>query len=265
MVTFDNRGVAPSSSPPAPYTIAEMVADTLGLLDHLGIEPARLAGYSMGGWIAETMCARHPERVEAAALIGSCNVSTSWEKAITSVELAIARSGVDLPRLFYATETIRYLPNSELQDDAVVDAWLSMIGDMEVWPNPGTGRPVRGVHGLVPRHASGCRSWPELSMPVLVLAFEHDVDSPPARARAGGGADPRGALRRDRRRQPPRSHDPRRRRWRPSSCPSSRVSGRRAGACRLRAEAAIRPGGHGRTRGRARRRARAARATMTRA
>ena len=75
--------------------------------------------------------------MHSAALIGSCNVSTSWEKAITSVELDIAQSGVELPRLFYATETLRYLPNSALQDDATVDAWLSMIGDMEVWPNPG--------------------------------------------------------------------------------------------------------------------------------
>src|SRR6266550_1275797 len=53
VVTFDNRGVAPSSSPPAPYSIADMVDDTLGLLDHLGLDRVRIAGYSMGGWVAE--------------------------------------------------------------------------------------------------------------------------------------------------------------------------------------------------------------------
>ncbi len=192
VVTFDNRGVAPSSSPPAPYTIAEMVDDTIGLLDHLGIEAARLAGYSMGGWIAEAICARHPERVVAAALIGSCNVPTSWEKAITSVELSIARSGVDLPRLFYATETIRYLPNSDLQDDEVVDAWLSMIGDMEVWPNPGREGQYAAVHGLVPRRRT------DEGLARLVRARPR----PGLRARCrfapgprprGGGTDPRGA------------------------------------------------------------------------
>jgi thioesterase CepJ len=189
VVTFDNRGVAPSSSPPAPYTIAEMVADTLALCDHLGIDRARFAGYSMGGWIAETICARYPARVEAAALIGSCNVSTSWEKAIGTVELDIARSGVDLPRLFYATETLRYLPNRELQDDAVVDAWLSMIGDMEVWPNPGReGQYAACMDWTL--DTERVRVWPELSMPVLVLAFEHDVDSPPAHARAAAAQIP---------------------------------------------------------------------------
>ncbi len=182
VVTFDNRGVAPSSSPPAPYTIDQMVADALALLDHLGIERARLAGYSMGGWIAETICARHPHRVTSAALIGSCNVSTSWEKAIGSVELAIARSDVELPPRFYATETMRYLPNSDLQDDAVVDAWLGMIGDLDVWPNPGReGQYAACMDWVLDEQRTGV--WPHLGMPILVLAFEHDVDSPPARAR----------------------------------------------------------------------------------
>src|SRR5436190_19962679 len=34
VVTFDNRGMAPSSSPPAPYTLADLLADTRGLGDH---------------------------------------------------------------------------------------------------------------------------------------------------------------------------------------------------------------------------------------
>jgi len=78
VITFDNRGVAPSSSPAAPYTVDQMVGDALGLLDHLAIPVARIAGHSMGGWIAETIAARHPERVRAAALLGSCNPPTSW-------------------------------------------------------------------------------------------------------------------------------------------------------------------------------------------
>lgn len=189
VVTFDNRGVAPSSSPPAPYTIDQMVGDTLSLLDHLAIPAARLVGYSMGGWITETICARHPERVEAAALVGSCNVSTSWEKAIGSVELAIARSGVELPRLFYATETMRYLPNADLQDDAVVDAWLSMIGDLDVWPNPGReGQYAAAMDWVL--DTERVAAWPGLTMPILVLAFEHDIDSPPTRAREAAGCIP---------------------------------------------------------------------------
>ena len=137
VVTFDNRGVAPSSSPPAPYTIDEMVDDTVALLDHLDLATVRLAGYSMGGWIAETLAFRHPRRVGAAVFMGSCNVGTSWEKAITTVERDLALLDAPLPPLFNAVETMRYLPNHDLQNDETVDLWLSLIGGLEPWPNPG--------------------------------------------------------------------------------------------------------------------------------
>ncbi len=181
VVTFDNRGVEPSSSPPAPYSIDEMVDDTLGLLDHLGLASVSIAGHSMGGWIAETLAFRHPDRVRAAVFMGSCNVGTSWEKAITTVERDLARLDPELPQWFNAVETMRYLPNHELQQDDVVDTWLAMIGDLPSWPNPGRlGQYEAALAWSLDSERTS--RWPHLSMPCLVLAFEHDVDSPPQRA-----------------------------------------------------------------------------------
>ena len=135
----------------------------------------------MGGWIAETIAARHPERVRAAAFLGSCNPPTSWEKAITTVERDLARLDYDLPPLFYATETMRYLPNKDLQDDALVDTWLMFTGDQEPWPNPGRLGQYEAclAWSTDPEHGD---AWPTISVPCLIMAYEHDVDSPPARA-----------------------------------------------------------------------------------
>jgi pimeloyl-ACP methyl ester carboxylesterase len=187
VVTFDNRGVEPSSSPPPPYRVEEMAADTVALLDHLGWEePVRIAGHSMGGWIAETLVLDEPGRVRAAAFMGSANRPTAWEVAITTVERDLARLDYDLPPLFYATETLRYLPISDLQDSEVVSTWLSFMADLPVWPNPGRLGQYEAALAWSTDPARGTR-WHEIRTPCLVLAFEHDVDSPPRDARQAAG------------------------------------------------------------------------------
>ncbi len=190
VATFDNRGVAPSSSPPAPYSVDEMATDTLALLDHLGwVEPVRIAGHSMGGWIAETLVLDQPARIRSAALMGSANAPTAWEIAITTVERDLARLDYDLPPLFYATETLRYLPIADIQDSEVVSTWLSLMGDLPVWANPGRLGQYEAALAWSTDPARTTR-WPEVRVPCLVLAFEHDVDSPPRYARLAAEAIP---------------------------------------------------------------------------
>ena len=45
-----------------PYTLGDMAADGIGLLDALGIDKAHVVGASMGGMIVQLMAANYPER-----------------------------------------------------------------------------------------------------------------------------------------------------------------------------------------------------------
>ena len=61
----------------APYLLRDMAADTIGLMDHLEIDSAHVAGASMGGMIVQTMAIEHPERVRSMVSIMS-NTGSRW-------------------------------------------------------------------------------------------------------------------------------------------------------------------------------------------
>lgn len=69
LLAFDSRGMGRSASPPAPWTMAELAADALALLDHVGWESCRVVGTSFGGMVAQELAVTAPERVERLALL----------------------------------------------------------------------------------------------------------------------------------------------------------------------------------------------------
>ncbi len=101
VIRFDNRdaGLSTKVSAPVPnvmrlmaglptrvpYLLEDMAADTLGLLDHLGIERAHVAGTSMGGMIAQTMAIRSPERVLSLASM----LSTTGDRWVGTPRLKV--------------------------------------------------------------------------------------------------------------------------------------------------------------------------------
>jgi pimeloyl-ACP methyl ester carboxylesterase len=189
VVTFDNRGLAPSEAPPAPYTVADHAADAAALVEHLGIGPCRVAGHSLGAWTAELLAADRPDLVRAAALIAGCNPSTEWEKVSAVYGRDLAALDVPLPRYQALIELLQYVPRAAIQDDAQVRAFVAMFGDDEPWTNPGRLGQWEAAVAWTHDDAKPAR-WARISVPVLVVAFEHDIDSPPAAARVAADAIP---------------------------------------------------------------------------
>ncbi len=68
IVRYDLRGHGRSATPPGPYSIDDLGADVLTLLDRLEIDRAALCGVSIGGMASLWLAARHPRRVSALAV-----------------------------------------------------------------------------------------------------------------------------------------------------------------------------------------------------
>jgi 3-oxoadipate enol-lactonase len=68
VLLFDNRGIGESDVPPGPYTVAEMAADAVQVLDEAGVGRAHVVGTSLGGMIAQELALTYPERVDRLVL-----------------------------------------------------------------------------------------------------------------------------------------------------------------------------------------------------
>lgn len=81
-ILVDNRGAGGSSQPIGPYTTKIMAADTLGLLDALGIERAHFSGISMGSAIAQEAALSASDRVISLTLNCSWSMCDAYTKRV---------------------------------------------------------------------------------------------------------------------------------------------------------------------------------------
>jgi pimeloyl-ACP methyl ester carboxylesterase len=74
VIRYDHRDTGGSTTyPPGEpgYTGDDLIADPLGILDHLGIQRAHLVGLSAGGAIAQRIAVQHPDRVLSLTLMST--------------------------------------------------------------------------------------------------------------------------------------------------------------------------------------------------
>jgi pimeloyl-ACP methyl ester carboxylesterase len=78
----------------SPYTLADMAADSVGVLDALGIESAHVCGASMGGMIAQHLAAAQPRRLRSLTLM----MTTSGARRLPGPSLKVRGALISRPK-----------------------------------------------------------------------------------------------------------------------------------------------------------------------
>ena len=63
LILLDNRGIGGSADDGEPFDIARLANDAAYVIETLGFERISILGWSMGGFIAQTLALQHPGRI----------------------------------------------------------------------------------------------------------------------------------------------------------------------------------------------------------
>ncbi|MBB2892486.1 alpha/beta fold hydrolase [Flexivirga oryzae] len=169
---------------PDAYTLEDMAQDSVGLLDHLGVERAHLIGQSMGGMIAQTIAAHHPERVLTLTSMYSTTGAPGVGGVAWSTKLKIAKRPPRGKSEFIARhlEFTAHLAGRRYPIDPVVETAVATTA----WERRG----VAGAAGIARQiqaiQASGDRSKAvsAITAPTLVIHGDRDLIVHPSGGRA---------------------------------------------------------------------------------
>ncbi len=179
VVRYDQRGHGRSPAPDGPYSIEELGADLLALLDRLALARVSLVGLSLGGMTGMWLAEHHPERLDR--LVLCCTSAELGPASMWTERAAVAReSGLD----GLADAGVgRWITHAGRAANPALSAWLREMF---------TGQSPEG-------YASCCTAVQTMSIvdglgsvaaPTLVIAGAEDQATPPEHGRRIADAIP---------------------------------------------------------------------------
>lgn len=173
-ITFDNRGMPPSDIPPGGYALTDLVEDTAGLIEALGIAPCPVVGTSLGAIVASELAVRRPDLATCCVLMAMRARSDVFRRALSIGGSARAGSGIRLPPGYDTPiSVLQMFSPATLNDDSAIPMWLEifeMSADRREAAN--------GQHtiDLLSDRRDVLRTVP---VPCRVIAFSDDLMCPP--------------------------------------------------------------------------------------
>ena len=171
-IALDVRGHGQSGQPEGDEAYgAEMAEDVVRLMDHLDLDDAHLAGYSMGAEIALKVATEYPERVSSLVVGGS-----GWSPAEAYEVYAFAAMGLE------EAATLGESITAMMPTEVPVEQIDFLLGSMEqhgIDPDyagtAGLASVGRTMNAIIPLTEAAVAS---IDVPVLGIASENDSELP---------------------------------------------------------------------------------------
>lgn len=169
--------------PRAPYSLHDMAADAIGVLDALGVARAHIVGASMGGMISQHIAAKWPDRASSLASVMSTTGNRRLPRARPEAMRALAgrpMSGDPEAMIAYAKRAAHIIGSPAYPPDPDRLDWRVRRDFARAWYPPGF---VRQMAAII---ADGDRRemLRTIKVPTLVIHGDADPLVPPA-----GGED----------------------------------------------------------------------------
>jgi pimeloyl-ACP methyl ester carboxylesterase len=145
------------------YSVSDQAEVVVGLLDALGLKQVNLGGTSMGGWIAQIVASRHPERVRRLILFDAVGLD---EKPTWDTRLFTPATPAEVDQL-----DALLLPNPPRVPGFIARDMIRFSND-RAWVIH------RAVAAMLTGHDTTDKLLPELKMPVLIVWGAEDRIAP---------------------------------------------------------------------------------------
>lgn len=174
VIALDFRGHGESPAAPASYRMEDLALDAVAVLDAEGVERAHYLGSSLGGMVGFALALEHPSRLASVTFLATQGVlPAANSERLRRIAARLAAEGNSMAP---AAEEImaRYTTEAWRADNPESHARLIEIASA----NPLAGYEHSGG-AIVAMDYDGRLG--EIGVPVLVVAGEHDVPTPPER------------------------------------------------------------------------------------
>lgn len=175
VLRYDSRGHGLSTLGHGSFTLDDLAADAVAVLDAAGIATAHFVGHSMGGMVGLGLALAHPEHLLSAAICNARGAATPEYRKSWDDRVALVREG-GIEAIATSTVTRWFTPQFRASHPETVERMTATV--LSTAPDAYCAS-AQALKGLDYEERLG-----EVHLPMLFLTGAEDPGAPPAVVRA---------------------------------------------------------------------------------